>query len=407
MKLIVLNQKVSRSHLKKRILVQYRGGREVQTGGPPQADRKDLNRVPNPAEKGGRTKDFFEMASSPRGVLAKASGFPAKTVTALMFVLVVATLALAVPVSTNLWAQEIEVVDRIVAVVNNEIITLYELNQSFAPYVSNIKALNYPPEKERQTLFQVRQDILDKLIESMLADQQVKRDRITVSQKEINRAIERIKEQRQFTDEQLRRGLASQGMTMEEYRQEIEEQIRRTKLVNREVKAKIVITKEDIKEYYESHREKYAGEKKYYLWNMFIKVSSNSGSSQRNKARNRMEALLSQLKQGRSFESLVDELKQSTSAIQGTDLGLYRLDELSEQLRQVVKKMKTGEFSTVLDANFGFQILYVQKIDESRDQPLAAVESEIEELLYTEFVDNKYQEWLEELRARSHIRIIN
>jgi len=319
----------------------------------------------------------------------------------------VATLALAVPVSTNLWAQEIEVVDRIVAVVNNEIITLYELNQSFAPYVSNIKALKYPPEKERQTLFQVRQDILDKLIESMLADQQVKRDRITVSQKEINRAIERIKEQRQFTDEQLRRGLASQGMTMEEYRQEIEEQIRRTKLVNREVKAKIVITKEDIKEYYESHREKYAGEKKYYLWNMFIKVSSNSGSSQRNKARNRMEALLSQLKQGRSFESLVDELKQSTSAIQGTDLGLYRLDELSEQLRQVVKKMKTGEFSTVLDANFGFQILYVQKIDESQNQPLAAVESEIEELLYTEFVDNKYQEWLEELRARSHIRIIN
>ena len=344
---------------------------------------------------------------SPRGVLAKASGFPAKTVTALMFVLLVATLAPAVPVSTNLWAQEIEVVDRIVAVVNNEIITLYELNQSFAPYVSNIKALNYPPEKERQTLFQVRQDILDKLIESMLADQQVKRDRITVSQKEINRAIERIKEQRQFTDEQLRRGLASQGMTMEEYRQEIEEQIRRTKLVNREVKAKIVITKEDIKEYYESHREKYAGEKKYYLWNMFIKVSSNSGSSQRNKARNRMEALLSQLKQGRSFESLVDELKQSTSAIQGTDLGLYRLDELSEQLRQVVKKMKTGEFSTVLDANFGFQILYVQKIDESQNQPLAAVESEIEELLYTEFVDNKYQEWLEELRARSHIRIIN
>jgi peptidyl-prolyl cis-trans isomerase SurA len=120
-----------------------------------------------------------------------------------------------------------------------------------------------------------------------------------------------------------------------------------------------------------------------------------------------MEAILAQLKQGRSFESLVDELKNSTSAIQGTDLGLYRLDELSEQLRQVVKKMNTGEFSAVLEANFGFQILFVQKIEDTQAQPLAAVEAEIEELLYTESVDNKYQEWLEELRARSHSRIIN
>jgi peptidyl-prolyl cis-trans isomerase SurA len=318
-----------------------------------------------------------------------------------------AIMALAAPGPTILWAQEVEVVDRIVAVVNNEIITLYELNRTFAPYVANIKALNYPPEKERQTLFQVRQDILDKLIDSMLADQQVKRARITVSQNEIDGAVERIKEQRQITDEQLRRGLASQGMTMEEYRQEMEEQILRSKLVNREVKAKIVITKEDVQEYYENHRDKYAGDKKYHLWNIFIKVASDSGSSEKNNARSRMEAVLLQLKQGRSFESMADELKNSNSDIQGTDLGLYRLDEVSEQLRQVVKKMNAGEYSAILDANFGFQILYVQKIEDTQAKALEAVEAEIEEQLYTEFVDNKYQEWLQELKARSHIRIIN
>ncbi len=183
--------------------------------------------------------------------------------------------------SRTLGAQETEVVDRIVAVVNNEIITLYDLNRAFAPYAGNIRALKYPPEKERQTLFQVRQDILDQLIDSMLADQQGKRGQITVSQKEIDNTIERLKESRQFTDEQLRQGLASQGMTMEEYRKEVEEQLMRTKLVNREVKSKIVITQEDIKDYYESHREQYAGEKKYHLWNLFIKVSSESDNSER------------------------------------------------------------------------------------------------------------------------------
>ncbi|MCJ7717091.1 MAG: SurA N-terminal domain-containing protein [Anaerolineales bacterium] len=331
----------------------------------------------------------------------------AKTLAALMFALLVTTIVITVTISANLWAQETELVDRIVAVVNNEIITLYDLNRAFVPYATNIKALKYPPEKERETLFQVRQDILEQLIESMLADQQVKQNQITVSEKEINNTIERMKETRQFTDEQLRQGLASQGMTMEEYRQEIQEQILRNKLVNREVKAKIVITKEDIKKYYESHREKYTGEKKYYLWNMFVKVPSGSSSSERNNARNRIEAILVKLQQGQSFESLVDELKKSSSAVKGTDLGLYRLEELSEQLRQVVKKMKTGEVSAVLDTNFGYQILYIQKIEESQAQPLEAVESEIEDLLYTELVDTKYREWLEQLRVQSHIRIIN
>jgi len=324
-----------------------------------------------------------------------------------MFALLVTAIDIAEPVAVNLWAQESEVVDRIVAVVNNEIITLYDLNRTFAPYANDIKALKYPPEKERQTLFQVRQDILNQLIDSLLADQLVIRNQITVSQKEINKTIERIKESRQFTEEQLRQGLASQGMTMEEYRNEIKEQILRSKLVNREVKSKIVITKEDIKEYYDSHREKYAGEKKYYLWNMFIKVSPGSGNSERNNARNQMEAILVKLKQGQSFESLVDELKNSSSAIQGTDLGLYRLEELSEQLRLVVKKMEIGGFSGVLETNFGYQILYIQKIEEFQAKSLEAVGSEIEELLYNEFVDNKYQEWLDQLRARSHIRIIN
>lgn len=349
----------------------------------------------------------LKMDSLSTDSIAKASASPVKALATMLCVLLAATILLAAPDSTKLRAQETEVVDRIVAVVNNEIITLYELNRTFAPYAANIKALKYPPEKERKTLFEVRQNILDQLIDSMLADQQAKRDRITVSQKEIDEAVERIKEQRQITDEQLRQGLASQGMTMEEYRQEMEEQILRAKLVNREVKAKIVITREDIKDYYESHLEKYAGDKKYYLWNIFIKVPSASSGSEKENARRQMDGILAQLEQGRSFESLVDDLKNSTSALQGTDLGLYRLDELSEQLRQVVKNMKAGQFSAVLDTNFGFQIIYVQRIEDTQGKPLESVADEIQELLYTEFVDNKYQEWLKELRARSHIRIIN
>jgi peptidyl-prolyl cis-trans isomerase SurA len=212
-----------------------------------------------------------------------------------------------------------------------------------------------------------------------------------------------MKEARSFTDEQLREGLAAQGITMEEYRKEIESQILRSKLVNREVKSKIVITKEDIKAYYDSHQEKYAGDQKYYLWNLFIKASEID----KNAAFKEMQRVALRLKQGSSFEALVGELNESSAAVKGTDLGLYRRDELSEQLREVVSNLKSKQYSEILETDFGFQILYVQKIQDTAAKPVEEVESEIQQILYDELVNNKYQDWLEDLRARSHIRIIN
>ena len=69
--------------------------------------------------------------------------------------------------------------------------------------------------------------------------------------------------------------------------------------------------------------------------------------------------------------------------------------------------MKAGEFSEVINTDFGYQILFVQNIQETPAKTLDEVESEIQQLLYSEYVDTKYQEWLDELRTRSHIRIIN
>jgi peptidyl-prolyl cis-trans isomerase SurA len=307
----------------------------------------------------------------------------------------------------SVYAQEPEVIDRIVAVVNSDIITLYDLNRAFKPYEDNIKALQYAPEKERQTLFQVRKDLLDQLIDSKLADQEIERAQITVNESDIDRTIERIKEARSFTDEQLREGLARQGMTMAEYRKEIKEQILRTKLVNREVKSKIVITGEDIKAYYDSHQDEYAGEKKYYLYNIFVRLSPQADTSEREDALRQIEAAIARLNQGLSFEDLVNELQDSSSRVQGTDLGLYRPDELSEQLQGAVVKLKGGEFSEVLDTDFGPQIIYVQKIQDTPAKSLDQIESEIEEILYNESVDNRYQDWLDELRKRSLIKIIS
>jgi peptidyl-prolyl cis-trans isomerase SurA len=218
--------------------------------------------------------------------------------------------------------------------------------------------------------------------------------------------IERIKESRSYTDEDLRAGLAEQGLTIEEYRENLKKQLLRGKLVNREVKSKIVITREEIEKYYNEHREKYAGEIKYHLWNIFIRFSQMTDESQRQIAFGKMETVLSQLKQGRSFESFAAELPDSPKSPQGTDLGFYLLDELSPQLRNVVKDMKEGEYSPILENNRGYQIIYVQKVLMTDSKSFTEVEAEIKDVLYNEAIDRRYNTWLSELRKRSHIKIV-
>jgi peptidyl-prolyl cis-trans isomerase SurA len=306
----------------------------------------------------------------------------------------------------NDQAADAVVVDRVVAVVNDDLITLFDLNQNFRPYEANIKALGYAPERERETLFKLRTDLLNQLIERKLSDQLVKKNNIEVSEQEIDTALERLKDSRSLTDDDLRAGLAQQGLTIEEYRKKLKQQLLRNKLVNLEIKSKIVITEDDIKTYYDTHREKFAGELNYHLWNIFIRTPEFADDSTKRLALEKMDAVLTQLKQGRSFDSFAVDDPDSPMAPKGADLGLFKLDELSAELQEAVRGMKAGDFSPILKTDLGYQIIFVQKIVETESKSLAAVKSEIHEILYNEAADNRFQKWLKDLRKRSHIKII-
>ena len=299
-----------------------------------------------------------------------------------------------------------DVVDRIVATVNDEVVLLYDLNQTIKPYVDRIKASNYPDEKERQMLFKIREDALNMLIEKKLANQEIKQYKISVSQQEINNAIEGMKKAKFITDEELREELSKLGLTLEEYRKQIKEQILREKLINREVKSKIVITSEDIKTYYENHKDVYSGKKKYHLRNIIMKVAADADETEKLVIFKKIEAVLSELKQGESFDKLARIYSDSPLASEGGDLGLFEVKDLSPQLQEAVKVLKEGEYTSVLDTDQGYQIIYVQEIQKSSGKTLEESTSEISQKLYKEAVNRKYESWLKELKSRSHIKII-
>ena len=303
-------------------------------------------------------------------------------------------------------AQAADIVDRIVAVVNDEIITLSDLNQAFRPYLGQVKSMGYSLEKQRQMLFKAREQVLDQMIDEKLTDQEIQRARLQISDKEIETAIEQIKTKNYFSDEDMRDMLLGQGYTMETYREELRKRMLRQRLVRREVKSKIIITDDDIAAYYAKNSATYAGKKKYHLRHIIKRAPAWADKGKKQKILSAMEDILKQLKAGESFSALAKAHSESPSGKKDGDLGVFVFDSLSPKLQKAIQGLKSGQFTSVLDTDQGYQIFYIKEISQSSGTTLTDAKAEIQDKLYQEVVNRKFQAWIGDLRKRSHIKII-
>jgi len=303
-------------------------------------------------------------------------------------------------------AESREVVDRVVAVVNNEIILMSELNEALNPFLNRLQEYQYSQEEQEQLLYKLREEILAQLINERITDQQAKKAGIEITNKEVDASIERMKQANRLTDEKLRETLSEQGLTMEEFKEKIREQILRSKLVSLEVKSKIVITKEDIKNTFQKESEKYSETNKYHLRSILMRVPAGTDEQDKKAIEAKMLAIHEKLEQGEKFEELASIHSHPSLASSGGYLGAFNPESLAPNIREAVVKLKPGEFSSVLDTDQGYQIFFVDKIESEEGRSLDEASAEIEDRLYKEIVDEKFSSWLQELRNRSHIKIV-
>lgn len=316
--------------------------------------------------------------------------------------LMAALLSIVAPANTvPARAQEPVLVNRIVAEVNDDIITLYELDLAATPYIRRVRTMGRPLTEERELLYEVRENMLNQLIDHKLTDQEVRRYNISVSEEAIDNTIEEIKKRSLITDQQLRAGLNEDGMTMEDYRQKIRSQILRTRLVNRQIKSKIVITEEDIQAVYEKNLADYGGETLYRLRQILVSLSDGEAQSQQ-----KMEMILVKFGEGTAFADLAREYSDGPTATAGGLVGEFKLDDLATPIRNALTGLKAGEHTSIIKTDRGLQIFYIDEIKVIAGQSLEQMKPEIESKLYDQIVNRKFQSWLLELRERSHIKII-
>ncbi len=300
-------------------------------------------------------------------------------------------------------SESTEIVDRIVAVVNDDIITLSELNQVTGPYIKKINADGSPSEREKTEIYKIQDNALDKLIDRKLEEQEIKEAGITATDPEIDGAIETIKKNNSVTDEDLREMLAREGLTMAHYREQIKKKILRSKLMNYQVNSKIIVTEEDIRTYYEAHKDEFSEEGKYHLRHIIMRVPRYATTQAKKDIVARMEMVHERLKQGDSFEKMAREYSEPPLAKKGGDLGSINTNILSDQIQTALNGLKAGQFTAVLDTEQGYQIFYVEDVFQTRVKPFEEVSPRIQGKLFNEMLDEAHQAWVSELKKKSTI----
>jgi peptidyl-prolyl cis-trans isomerase SurA len=297
-------------------------------------------------------------------------------------------------------------VDRIVAVVNEEIILQSELEQRLIPLKEVLKQKEYSPEEKSRVFENQSKLMLDQMIYDKLADQQARKYRIEISEQEVTATIARIRSINKLTEESMQRMLELDGMTMETYRTQIKEKLLRTRLVNLEVKSKIVITDEDVQTYYDAHRDRYLGKTKYKLRHLLLRVSPMASDMEQAKVLQRAQALKQRLQAGESFPELAETFSEASSAAKGGELGVFGINLLTEKVQSAIQGLGAGSVTEVVETEQGYQIFYIEDIISSDGKVLDDARQEIQETLYAQDVDRKYKAWLKRMRESAHVEIL-
>ena len=306
-----------------------------------------------------------------------------------------------------------ELIDRVVAEVNDDVITLSELEKAGESYFKRIRD-NAPANEVKMALEKARVEVLASLVDKMLLRQEAGKMSISVSEADIDMAIDQILARNKATIEDFRKDLAAMHMTEHEFREDLRDQILQSKLSNYQIRSRLVITEEDIQEYYQKQYTKETQESGYYILQMGFTWEKQGnlvmpGTVAKQDARKRAEEIRDRVLDGESFKELAKSFSNLPSAKDGGDIGLIKKDEMAQYMRDTVLPIKPGEVSPIVETESGFQffkLLSVREGDMVILAPYKSVRVEIRDLLYQEEIREQYDKWVKELREKAYIKTL-
>ncbi|MEZ4871006.1 MAG: peptidylprolyl isomerase [Bdellovibrionales bacterium] len=250
-------------------------------------------------------------------------------------------------------------VEKIVAIVNSEIITLSEINE----YQKKLKGDALVDQavlqfKNTDKLVSDRDYLINHLIDEKLIDSEIKKKKLSITFEKVDQEIRRIAAEQGVSRDQLKSALAERGIRFSDYQDFIKTSIERRALIEREVQSKIAITEDDITSYYISKFGTSDNDAFEYRLAHILLLKSNGGEE---KALERAEKALASLNSGSAFDAVAEQFSEDPNFTSGGIMGTFKSGEMRPEIEKSVKKLNVGEVSKIISAPFGYQIVKVLK----------------------------------------------
>ncbi len=311
--------------------------------------------------------------------------------------------ALALLTSARVQAR---VIERIIAVVNKEIILLSDLRERLAPVVSQLKRL--PPAQRKPRLEQLKRQFLQNMVNEKLIQDQARQLKISVKEQELERAIQNVMQKNGLTRKQLAAALRREGKSIVAYKEQLlRPQLLRMKVLNMKVRPRVSVSEDEIKALYDKNLRALGVETKVRARHIFVALPGQATAKQI--AAKRAEAaklLVAAKKKGADFAALAKKhSSDSVTRSDGGDLGYFGKGTLPPAVEDVVFAMKKGEIRGPLRTERGFHVIQIVDRKESSARPFKEVRRQLKGQVFGKKMEAATKAWLAELRKKAYVDI--
>lgn len=296
-----------------------------------------------------------------------------------------------------------EIIERIVAKVNGEIITKTELDRAVQ---AALEPLGPAPsaEEEARREEEARKSVLNAMVDKLLVLQKAQEKGLRIPPRYFDEWKSRtMKELKIETEDEFLRQVKDQGMNVDDLKKQFEESVLVSEIRRMEVDNKVSVNEPDIAKYYREHVEKYTEAPKVRLREIVFLV----GDAGEAEARARAERVLADIRQGADFADMARLHSDSASKESGGDLGFFKKGELDAPLEKVATSLAPGDISGVIPREKAFYLIKLDERTEEKTSPLDEVRSQIAEDLFQERVKAESEKYMKKLRAESIIEFPN
>lgn len=292
-----------------------------------------------------------------------------------------------------------ELLDKIIAVVNDDVITESEFHHALSIVKIQISQQGIKAPEEPV----LKKQVLEQLINKKLQLQIAKQAGVQVTETDLDQAIGNIAQQNNLSVGELYDHLTQEGMTKTAYRTEMRDQMTLQKLQQQEVISRINISKQELETFMRSKAWQSNSDKEYHLEDILIPVSDTPSTQELAAAKKRAQDLIAKIKQGENFNKAAQAESSGEHALQGGDLGWRKLPEIPSAFAEEISHMKAKSIAGPIQTSNGYHIIRLAGVRALDNDKPAMDSKQVENLLLQRKFEEALQNWVSKIRSQAYI----